>query len=219
MLFLKTQAVTDAGSLRDEADRLHWLNGRVPVPNVVAFAQQDDCEYLLLTGLPGVNGVDASLERPADVVAGLADALKSLHQLPAAGCPFEQTVSVQVERARQRVCANLVDEDDFDEERLGRAARDVLVELEAWRPDDETRALTHGDPCLPNVLFSEGSFTGFVDCGRFGVADPYQDLALAARSIGSNLGPDWVYVFFDRYGLAAPDRRKLSFYRLLDEFF
>jgi len=108
---------------------------------------------------------------------------------------------------------------DFDEERLGSTAQELLTELEAWRPVDESRALTHGDPCLPNVLFDKGQFVGFIDCDRVGVADPYQDLALAARSIGSNLGRSWVPVFFRQYGIDNPNERKLAFYRLLDEFF
>jgi aminoglycoside 3'-phosphotransferase-2 len=94
-----------------------------------------------------------------------------------------------------------------------------VTDLDAWQPTDEARGLTHGDPCLPNVMFDAGTFIGFVDCGRVGVADPHQDLALAARSIASNLGREWVSVFFKHYGVPDPDERKLAFYRLLDEFF
>jgi aminoglycoside 3'-phosphotransferase II len=218
-LFLKTCAAADADGLQAEVERLRWLAGRLPVPDVVSFAKDDDGEYLLLTSLPGLNGIEAGRERPADVTIGLAQALKKLHAHPVAGCPFDQTVTAQIERARRRVAARSVDEADFDEERIGRTAPELLGEVDAGRPADEACALTHGDPCLPNVMFDEARFAGFIDCGRAGVADPYQDLALAARSIGSNLGREWVPVFFSEYGLRVPDERKLAFYRLLDEFF
>jgi aminoglycoside 3'-phosphotransferase-2 len=132
---------------------------------------------------------------------------------------FDQTVATQITRARQWFATGLVDETDFDEERLGRTAQELLTDVDAWQPTDEARGLTHGDPCLPNVMFDAGTFIGFVDCGRVGVADPYQDLALAARSIASNLGREWLSVFFKHYGISDPDERKLAFYRLLDEFF
>jgi aminoglycoside 3'-phosphotransferase II len=218
-LFLKTCAVTEDAGLYAEVERLRWLAERVPVPEVVSFAKDDDREYLLVTSLPGVSGMEAGRESPAVVTTGLAQALRMLHSQTVAGCPFDQTVTAQIERARQRVASRLVDEADFDEERIGRTARELLAEVDAARPKDEACAVTHGDPCLPNVIFDEARFAGFIDCGRAGVADPYQDLALAARSISSNLGREWVAVFFRQYGLRDPDARKLAFYRLLDEFF
>jgi aminoglycoside 3'-phosphotransferase II len=218
-LFLKTCPIDECGGLGAEVERLSWLKGRAPIPEVVAFARDERYEYLLVTSLPGQNGVEAGRTLPQVVVLGLARALKSLHTQPHGGCPFDQSIAAQVARARERVRAGVVDENDFDEERLGRTAEQLLVELEAWRPSDEAHALTHGDPCLPNVLFDRGTFVGFVDCGRAGMADPYQDLALAARSIASNLGLHRVPVFFEEYGLPMPDERKLAFYRLLDEFF
>jgi aminoglycoside 3'-phosphotransferase-2 len=219
-LFLKTCAVGEDSGLYAEAERLRWLAGRLPAPDVVSFARDDRCEYLLVTGVPGVNGVEAGRERPEDVATGLAQALKVLHAQPVAGCPFDQTLATQIERARRRVVSRLVDEADFDEERIGRTAPDLLAEIDVGRPTNEVCALTHGDPCLPNVMFDEGRFAGFIDCGRAGVADPYQDLALAARSIGSHLGREWVCEILTNENLRSTgcsmssfDRCKLALWR------
>ena len=180
-MFLKTCAIAENGGLSAETERLRWLAGRLRVPDVVSFAKADGREYLLVTGLAGVNGVEAGHERPEDVISELAQALKMLHAQPVEGCPFDQTVAAQISRAQQRVPAGVVDEADFDEERLGSTAQELLTELEAWRPVDESRALTHGDPCLPNVLFDKGQFVGFIDCDRVGVADAPAPAASALR--------------------------------------
>lgn len=122
-------------------------------------------------------------------------------------------------RGRKRVSAGLVDETDFDEERLGRTATDVLNELLLSRsPRTHDLVVTHGDACLPNLMADADQFTGFIDCGRLGISDRFQDLALAARSIERDLGADWVAPFFREYGV-VPDERRIAFYCLLDEFF
>ncbi len=51
------------------------------------------------------------------------------------------------------------------------------------------------------------------------MADRYQDLALAARSIAYNFGAEWIKPFLDAYGLTEIDPAKIAFYKLLDEFF
>ena len=88
----------------------------------------------------------------------------------------------------------------------------------ATRPGVEDAVVTHGDACLPNLMLHGDAFAGFVDCGRLGVADRHQDLALACRSIRHNLGEPCVEPFFAAYGL-APDPARLAFYDLLDELF
>jgi aminoglycoside phosphotransferase len=61
--------------------------------------------------------------------------------------------------------------------------------------------------------------SGFVDWSRAGVADRYQDLALAARSLASNFGPGYEPLLWEAYGLDRSDTAKVAYYQLLDEFF
>ena len=79
--------------------------------------------------------------------------------------------------------------------------------------------MTHGDASLPNFMASAEDFSGYIGCGRLGVADRYQDIAIAAPSIQSNFGSDAVPAFLKAYGLGAPDETRMRYYRTLDEFF
>jgi aminoglycoside 3'-phosphotransferase-2 len=80
--------------------------------------------------------------------------------------------------------------------------------------------VTHGDASLPNFIWSPSSGGGLIDLGRFGLADPYQDLALFLRSAARNHPEvDAPKLLKARYPLAAIDADRCAFYRLLDELF
>jgi aminoglycoside 3'-phosphotransferase-2 len=228
-LFLKQRAFGTAPGGRplfDEAERLSWMHAvGLPVPAVLQYHEWKGREYLLLTAVPGA---DASVPRPPEqhgaIVAALAAGLRTLHATNISACPFDQSRRVRMAAAESHVRAGLVREDDFDAARQGRTAVDLYSELVARSPASEDRVFTHGDYCLPNVLLIEdgaGGFrvSGFVDCANAGIADRYQDLALCARSVADNLGPEWVQPLFARYGLDGVDESKVDYYQLLDEFF
>lgn len=218
--FLKSEVIDAFSELDDEIARLRWLQGQgQPAPAVIATAEETGRRWLLMSALPGRDLASSPELPPQLLVELLADALRGLHAIPVTACPFDQRLASRLQAAQARVEAGLVDADDFDDERLGQSAQQVFAELRTTRPDHEDLVVSHGDACLPNLLAAEGRFSGFIDCGRLGVADRNQDLALAARSLVHNFGDTrWVAPLFRRYGVTA-DERRLAFYRLLDEFF
>lgn len=230
-VFLKVNQVSndpDPGfSVRAETQKLEWMNGHnIRVAKVIKYLEQDGLEYLLTTAVPGV---DATHRWPKDeipaVVDALADALLALHAVPIGSCPFDQRLDVKLNQARQRLERGLVDEDDFDDERQGQSAQAVFERLLELRPLREDLVFCHGDYCVPNVMLERddtGFRAGFVDVGRAGVADRWQDLALMTRSLESvDLNPQfngYSTRFLGHYGI-EPNPEKIEFYRLLDEFF
>lgn len=218
--FVKSEVIDVFSELGDEIARLRWMQAQgQPVPTVIATAEEAGRRWLLMSALPGRDLASSPELAPQQLVELLAGALRALHVVPVLACPFDQRLALRLRAAQARVEAGRVDADDFDDERLGQTPQQVFAELCATQPDHEDLVVSHGDACLPNLMVVERRFSGFIDCGRLGVADRYQDLALAARSLVHNFGDTrWVAPLFQRYGVVA-DERRLAFYRLLDEFF
>ena len=218
-LFLKSEPLGEFAELADEIERLRWLRQQgLPAPIVVDEVIDQDRHWLLMSALPGKDLATVDDLPVAHIIEILASALRTLHQVPTALCPFDHSLEVRIATARGHVNAGLVDETDFDDERQGQSGEQVLDELVSTRPIIQDLVVTHGDACLPNFMTADGRFSGFIDCGRLGVSDRYQDLALAARSITQNFGQAWVAPFFERYGV-EPDEQRIAYYCLLDEFY
>ncbi|MBN9237534.1 MULTISPECIES: APH(3')-II family aminoglycoside O-phosphotransferase [Phyllobacteriaceae] len=219
-LFLKVEESGGHAELPAEVERLRWLAGQgVACPEVLAFETHAGRDWLLMSAMPGRDLVSAGPLSAEKAIAVMAGALRNLHALDIRSCPFDHRLEHRIADARAHLEAGLVDEEDFDDERMGRTADDVFGDVIALRPSSEDLVVTHGDACLPNFMVDGDRFSGFIDCGRLGVADRCQDLALACWSIHHNLGPQWVDPFLAHYGAPDIDSGKLAYYRLLDEFF
>lgn len=219
--FLKIGPRTGPTTLADDAARLAWLAGRLPVPQVLAYYEVAHSCYLLTSVIPGVDSATLAGQADTDIaqlVRRLAVGLRQIHAVPANDCPFDYRLPRAIERVWQRIEQGPLDTNAFGRRWRGRAIDDLVAELLATMPADEDLVLTHGDYCLPNILLDGDRVSGFVDLGRAGVGDRYRDLALARRSLIRNCGPAWVPLFFAEYGLSHPDEAKLTFYELLDEF-
>lgn len=219
-LFLKIDEADAFAELPAEVERLRWLGHQgITCPEVLAFEAHAGRNWLLMSAILGKDLVSAAPLPAEKTIAMMASALRTLHALDIRSCPFDHRLGRRIADARARMEAGLVDEEDFDDERLGQTAQDVFADLIALRPADEDLVVTHGDACLPNFMVDGDRFSGFIDCGRLGVADRCQDLALSCWSIRHNLGEEWVAPFLALYGKPDADPAKLAYYRLLDEFF
>lgn len=218
-LYLKIAPHTSKFSLLQEKLRLDWLKNRLPVPEVLLFAENENNSYLLLSEISGIPASEDSLKTDTPlVIEQLVNGLKMIHSLPVEECPFKTGLDYKIEFARERMIKGLVEEEDFDDERQGRTAEDLFDELLAVKPTDEDLVFTHGDYCVPNIILKNGILSGFVDWANAGIADKYQDLALLTRSVRYNYGEEYEESVFEIYGI-KPDWKKIHFYRLLDEFF
>ncbi|MGX1806568.1 APH(3') family aminoglycoside O-phosphotransferase [Nocardia sp. NPDC055321] len=228
--FDKTATTAAArAELADERDRLLWLaRAGFGAPRVLDWIENGGGSTLVTSTLPGIPASELSSTLATMAVDALADYLKSLHALPVDSCPFDRTLAVTIPAAAANVAAGLVDEDDFDGERAGHTAAQLLAELESDRPraaasEAADLVVCHGDFCLPNVLLDPETITvtGVLDVGRLGVADRHLDLALLTRSVADPdlnpaYGPELAARVAERTGA---DPWRLDYYRLLDEFF
>ena len=98
------------------------------------------------------------------------------------------------------------------------------VRRELNKPGEEL-VFSHGDFCMPNIFIQNGELAGYIDLGRSGVADKWQDIALCYRSLKDNFSGKYatkIYEEFDPNLLfeelgVEPDWNKINYYMLLDE--
>jgi aminoglycoside 3'-phosphotransferase II len=217
-LIVKLSMGPEAADLFSEAARVRWLRSSgVPAPRVLHVTEGLGGVWLVMTCVAGENAATSS-DPPAVKVRQLAHALRAIHALDPGGCPFDETINAKLARAKARLTLHQLDEGDF-EHQTGTSPEEVLREIEQLRPSTEDIVVTHGDACLENVMLVRGCFSGFVDCGRLGRSDRYQDLALACRSISELIAGEWIGPFLEMYGIPFLNENRARFYLLLDEFF
>lgn len=210
--------------------QLRWLQGRLPVPEVLCAVTEGGFDYLLMSRVPGKMSCDKEYTRhPHTLARLLADALQMLWSVDITDCPRQRRLEDDLLEARQRVEGGLVDMDDCEPETFAPGGFQDPEELLQWlennKPEPEP-VLSHGDLCLPNVFVENGQVSGFIDLGDCGISDKWRDIALCHRSLRHNLSgkyadcpidcdPD---ILFEKLGI-EPDREKLRYYVLLDELF
>ena len=181
--------------------------------------------------LKGKMACDATyLERPQELTARLAEAIRMLWSIDVSDCPRLRDLDVELKEARFRVVNHLVDMNNVEPKTFGpggfKDPEQLLDWLEHNKPDYEP-VLSHGDLCLPNIFIDRGRVSGLIDLGDTGIGDKWRDIALCYRSLrwnaegayGGRVYPDTrAQALFDALGI-VPDPEKIRYYLLLDELF
>ena len=224
--------ITDKSSDdRDAALMMRWLDGKLPVPKVISFVEDDLHRYLLMTKIKGKMSCDKYyMEHPDKLIPLLAKAIKMLWSIDIKDCPVIKDLDSELPKAEYRVENGLVDISDAELDTFGENGRfrdpsELLTWLRNNRPPYEP-VLSHGDLCLPNILIDNGDISGFIDMGNCGIADKWEDIAMCYRSLRHNFDGTYGKVYpginpdllFKELGL-EPNMEKIDYYILLDELF
>lgn len=228
-MVLKIENSSD--SIDQQVQMMQWLEEKAAVPKVLAYEIENEKSYLLMSKISGVMSCDTYyLEHSQELLKALASGLKMLWEVDITDCPVVRDVDAVLKDARERVEKDLVDVEDAEPTTFGKGGYEspqhLLEWLENHRPAFEP-VLSHGDYCLPNVFLENGQIKGFIDLGRAGVGDKWNDIALCYRSLKHNFDGTYggkVYedfnpdLLFMELGI-EPEWDKIKWYLLLDELF
>jgi len=207
-------------SLEKEYLNYKWLNKKLPVPQVKFYCQHNKYELLCMTELQGqtleyyIGKVDAK-----EIIRQYAKSLKLLHSLKIDKNALVQDIDQKLSIAKFNLKNGLVDCSQLQPENQNCELTELYEKLVSIKPNSFELVFTHGDYCFDNLIFEDDKLNGFIDIGNGGIADKYQDIALAVRSIEGNFNINLMNYFYEEYGLREIDKQKLEFYILLDEFF
>jgi aminoglycoside 3'-phosphotransferase II len=218
-LYLKISEPSGLADFRGEVERTKWLFARgVRVPEFLQVFDNGQSGAALMTAVPGAHPQEA--RKPiGEIIRHLARALRSLHALAIADCPFDETVAVRLARARETIAQGGIDPEHFAERNRGRSPEALYGQLASGAPQVEDLVLVHGDAKFDNVLIDDAGSVGFIDCGHAGQGDRYLDLEAAISDIEEHFGAQWIETFARHYGDAKLDSAKLRFFSDLYELF
>ena len=210
---------------------MRWLEGKLPVPKVLCYEQDEESQYILISKVRGKMSCSQEfMSQPELMTRRLADALKMLWSLDISDCPRVRNLDDELAAARYRVENNLIDMENVEPNTFGPNGFKDPEELLCWLEDNKPEVepvFSHGDFCLPNIFFDDKGISGFIDLGDSGIGDKWKDIALCYRSLrwnaegvyGGNVYPDIKSMkLFEELGI-EPDMEKIRYHILLDELF
>lgn len=216
---------------RNEAKMLRWLNGKIPVPDIIEHISENERSYILMSKCGGKMACDPYyLDQPKRLAELLADALHRLWGIDSGDCPCQWPLQRRLAVAEENVVKNLVDIDDAQPNTFGPNGFRDPEHLLCWLIDnqpEQSNTISHGDFCLPNVFLSDNGVEGLIDLGKAGIADLWQDIALCVRSLDDNFSGRYTgrnrngfqkEMLFEALGI-TPDMDRIRYYILLDELF
>ncbi len=217
----------------NEREIAAWIDGRLPIPQIPGYCIRNGTAYTLMTKVKGKMLCEEEfLNHPFKLIKLVAEGIRLLWSVNVGDCRLRfSRLEERLKEARRNVEEGLVDMDNVEPETFGAGGfsdpEELLVWLERNRPEEDI-VLTHGDFCLPNIFADGDEISGFIDLGKMGPADRWQDLAIALRSLKHNFSGEYnggkpyfdfePQMLLDELGIKM-DETKNKYYLLLDELF
>lgn len=207
------------GALLDEVDRLLWLAGGGPAPEMVATGRADDGSEsaAIRLGSAAATAQHGHPMGPEALVKTLAGSLRSLHDRATDHCPFVADTEALRAVVDGRIEIGVIAE-TVDGPYAGRSAPelaaifdDLMDELGESRDPVFVHAALRPDRIW---LDPDGTAT-FLGWQWSGLGDRHVDVAAVATLLTRLHGPALVAPFVEAYGFDRIDLRRLDAHQLL----
>ncbi len=206
-----------------EKDMMVWLQGKLPVPEVLHFEQYENTNYLLMRAASGEPGYAYYEKRrdPEQMIRIYSEGIRLLQSVSIADCPFASDIDTRLGELDYLLQNNLadIDRDNWEDDTPFDDPQALYAFLKTHKPVEEL-VFSHGDFGDSNIFIANDHISGVIDLGRSGKADKWYDIAFCVRSIQHDLGnqPGHLDLFFDLLGI-EPDWEQIRYFILLDELF
>jgi aminoglycoside phosphotransferase len=218
-LFLKINVGNTDAPLIREKEAMEWLQGKLPVPRVIAYHKTGNTTYLLTERLLGISSHSEPYKHtPETTICILAKGLRTIHNVSVIDCLLPKYTSDDlIQEAENNIQNGIVTAQSLQKRGDTRTPQKALAQVQSLHPKTAPLAFTHGDYCLPNIMIHNNKLSGFIDWGSAGLSDPHRDLVSAQYSIRRNLGEEWIDPFFDQYGRQHISEDTLGFFNAIYE--
>ncbi len=207
---------SDNKNVQVEHQKLQWLQGKIPVPEIIYYEEENDVNYLLTKSLDGEMVCSDYYMKHHDLGLDIIiAAFKVLENVDINECPFNVGLDYKLRLVKHNIDNQLITENDINPEILKKygSINEIYKYLISNRPVEEL-VFSHGDTSLPNLFGKGDKFVGFIDVAECGIADFWFDVAITAKSIRRNYGEDAVQQFYNKIGRAIK-YQNIEYYTVL----
>ncbi|MBR3967666.1 MAG: aminoglycoside 3'-phosphotransferase [Clostridia bacterium] len=187
-------------SMEKEAAMAEFFHSKGLSANVIRYISLKE-DWFLSERVMGEDGTAKMyLDDPERLCDAFALALRTLHETSGEGCPIPNRTADYIALAEHGYKKGLFDTSIFPgmEFKNADASWRFFSENAKYLKND---TLIHGDYCLPNIIFDDWRFSGFIDLGNGGMGDRHIDLFWGAWTLFFNLKTSkYTERFFDAYG-------------------
>ena len=190
-VILKIQYTENKNNLKEEYERLRWIEGKLNTPKAYYYNEKDNIKYLIMEYKKGTPSFKFD-----DIGYQLGKALKQIHQVNIENCPFNKY-------SPEQLLSNFLDKLDSIYPEIQDNYKDETKEtvIEFMKENIPTdKVLTHGDYSMPNILINDGEIS-FIDLGELGISTKYLDIYYLMKSLKINKKEEIFEEFIKGYGI------------------
>lgn len=206
-VILKVQYLPSRTSLKEEYERLIWLQDKINSPKVYYWNERNEYKYLIMEYKKGIPAFKYN-----DIGYKLGVELKKIHSINIEKCEFDNnSVEKLLTNCLEKIEAILP---EIQKKYRDETRESIIKFLNENMPKD--KVLVHGDYSLPNILINQENYN-FIDLGDVSISTKYFDFYYFLRSLKINKKEYMLNDFLNGYGIEKLEDNYIKWMDIIDK--